>query len=152
MEEEAGQAIATTGPMRSAGVSIEGGKSESKRVEPQEKVIGFRRGLDDGRIRAARGTERAEVHSAGGDRQKDERGEEQVLPDRVGNERSAVLLRQFVILACVGRAFHETARHRPFVDSELQHHQEMQTHEADQQSLESRRRAARRIEKVLRRR
>src|SRR5258707_2924740 len=75
-------------------------------VEPKEEVIRFRHRLDDCRVRAARRTEWTEVHRAGSDRQEDERGKQQIFPYSIRNERSSILLRQFVVLGCVGRLFH----------------------------------------------
>src|SRR5262249_6305791 len=58
--------------------------------------------------------------------------EEDVLPDGVGEEGRAVGPRELVVLALVGRPPHHAARHRPLVDPELQHHQDVEGHEADQ--------------------
>src|SRR5882724_7350302 len=103
-------------------------------VQPQKEVVWFRRRLDYGRVRAAGRTERTEVQSACGHCQEDESGKEQIFPYRIRNKRRPIFLRQFVILGGVGGFFHETSWHRPFVNSELQHHQEMKTNETDQHS------------------
>src|SRR6266849_1901195 len=85
-------------------------------------------------VRAAGRTERTEVQSACGHCQEDESGKEQIFPYRIRNKRRPIFLRQFVILSGVCGFFHETSWHRPFVNSELQHHQEMKTNETDQHS------------------
>src|SRR6267154_4109368 len=101
-------------------------------VQPQKEVVWFRRRLDDGGIWAAGRTERTEVQSACGHCQEDKSGKEEILPHRIGNERRAILLGQFMVFAHVGRAFHNAPRHGPFVDSKVYDHQEMKTDEADQ--------------------
>src|SRR6266404_1595191 len=72
------------------------------RVQPQEEVIGSWRRLDDRRVRLTGWSERSEVRGAGVNRQHDKRGEEYIFPDRIGDERSALLPCQFVILVFVG--------------------------------------------------
>ena len=44
------------------------------------------------------------------------------------------MLRQRLVFAFIGGSLYDAARHRPFVDSQLQHHQEMKANEPDQQS------------------
>src|SRR5712692_2089066 len=110
------------------------GKQREQGIEPQKEVIGLRHCLNDRRVGTTGWTEGTEVQRAAGYSQKDERCEEQVLPDRVGNEWRAILLGQFVIFICVGRPLHQAAWHWPLVDAKLQHHQEMQAQETDQHS------------------
>ena len=125
----------TTGPMSRAGVSSAGGRNESNGIEPQEEVIRPRHGLNDRRIRLARRTEGTKKDGAGGNREQNDSRKNDVLPDRVRNEGHASC-GQCVVFPQVGRAPHDAARHRPFVDSQLQHHQHVQAHEPDQQSRE----------------
>ena len=54
-------------------------------------------------------------------------GKDEVLPERAGDERNAVLVRQAVVLLDVGGAANEAAGHRPLVDAELEHHPDVQT-------------------------
>src|SRR5262249_25909817 len=103
-------------------------------IEPQEKVIRLRHGLDNRRIRPACWTKWTEVEGASGDCQEDEPREEHIFPNGIGNEGFAIALRQFMVLAFIRRAFHEPSRHWPFVDSQRQHHQDMKGHESDQGS------------------
>src|SRR5262245_235514 len=110
------------------------GKQRKYGVEPQEKVIRLRHGLDNRRIRPACRTKWAEVEGASGDCQEHEPREEHIFPHAIGKEGCAIALRQFMVLAFIRRSFHEPARHRPFVDSQRQHPQDMKGHEGDQGS------------------
>src|SRR5882724_6259073 len=103
-------------------------------VQPQKEVVWFRRRLDYGRVRAAGRTERTEVQSACGHCQEDESGKEQIFPYRIRNKGRAIFSRELMIFVFVRCALDETSWHRPFVNSELQHHQEMKTNETDQHS------------------
>src|SRR5262245_48349854 len=86
-------------------------------IQPQEKVIRLRHGLDNRRIRPACRTKWAEVDGASGDCQEHEPREEHIFPHGVWNEGFAIALRQFMVLAFISRSFHEPSRHWPFVDS-----------------------------------
>ena len=66
--------------------------------------------------------------------QKDKAGEKHVLRDRAGHKRNAIFVRQLVIFLHVRRAANDSSRHRPFVDSELQHQEQMQADECNQRS------------------
>ena len=67
--------------------SFQRGRQERKhRIEPQEKEIRARRGLNDGGIRRARRAKRTEIDGAGSDGKQDEGREEEVFPNRAGNE------------------------------------------------------------------
>src|SRR6266403_3359769 len=103
-------------------------------VQPQKEVVWFRRRLDDRRVRAAGRTERTEVQSACGYCQEDESGKEQIFPYRIRNKGRAIFSCELMIFVLVRCALDETSWHRPFVNSELQHHREMKTNETDQHS------------------
>src|SRR5258708_23636232 len=103
-------------------------------VQPQKEVVWFRRRLDDRRVRAAGRTERTEVQSACGHCQEDESGKEQIFPYCIRNKGRAIFSCELMIFVLVRCALDETSWHRPFVNSELQHHQEMKTNETDQHS------------------
>jgi hypothetical protein len=60
------------------------------RVDPEEREIGFRRGLDDGGIRLSGGTERAEEERTGDDGEHDGRREDRVFPCGVRHKGYAV--------------------------------------------------------------
>ena len=96
-------------------------------------------------IRLPAGTERAEGDGAGGDGEKNEAGKNQILSDRARHKRHAVFLRELVIFLQISRAANDASGHRPFVDSEFQHKQQMQADEGKQQIRESQIHAARRI-------
>src|SRR5690242_138059 len=103
-------------------------------VQPQKEVVWFRRRLDDRRVRATGRTERTEVQSACGHCQEDESGKEQIFPYRIRNKGCTIFSCELMIFVLVRCALDETSWHRPFVNSELQHHQEMKTNETDQHS------------------
>ena len=102
------------------------------RVDPEEREIGFRRGLDDGGIGLSGGTERAEEESTGDDGEHDGRRKDRVLPYGVRHKGHAVLLDQLVIFALVSGFPHQAARHRPLIDAETQHHPHMQADAREQ--------------------
>ena len=122
-----------TGPISSAGVSISGGRQREHRVEPEKEEIGARCGLNDRGIRPAGRAEGTEDGGDDGEREKDAAAEEQIFPDRAGNEGHAVFVRQLVILLHVGGVANDATGHGPFVDSQFQHHQQMQADERDEQ-------------------
>src|SRR6267154_3184298 len=103
-------------------------------VQPQKEVVWFGRRLDNGGIWAAGRTERTEVQSACGHCQEDETGKEQIFPYRIRNKGRAIFSCELMVFVFVRCALDETSWHRPFVNSELQHHQEMKTNETDQHS------------------
>src|SRR6266403_2719288 len=103
-------------------------------VQPQKEVVWFGRRLDNCGIWAAGRTERTEVQSAGGHCQEDETGKEQIFPYRIWNKGRAIFFCELMIFVFVRCALDETSWHRPFVNSELQHHQEVKTNETDQHS------------------
>src|SRR5215472_12411869 len=119
--------MASTGPISNTGVSSDGGS-----IEPQEKVIRLWDGLDDRRIWPSGWPKWTEEQRARGNRQDNERCEEHVFPDGVGNEGGPVFFRKRVIFGFVACSSYNASRHRPFVNAQLQHHQYMETHEADQ--------------------
>ena len=51
-----------------------------------------------------------------------------------GTNGTPSFVRQFVIFLHIRRAANDASRHRPFVDSELEHQQQMHADEGDQQS------------------
>jgi len=93
-----------------------------------------RRRLDNCGIWAAGRTERTEVQSACGHCQENETGKEQIFPHRIRNKGRAIFSCELMIFVFVRCSLDDTSWHRPFVNSELQHHQEMKTHETDQHS------------------
>jgi hypothetical protein len=80
----------------------------------------------------ARRAEGAEVRGAQGDARDQNPGEKDVFPDRVGHERLAVFVNQIVVVLQIRRATDKASRHRPFIDAELQHHQEVQAYKTDE--------------------
>ncbi len=125
-------------------------KQAQHRVEPEENIIRPRRGLDDGGIGRAARSEGTEVDRAHGNREQDEAGEKQILGDCAGDKRHAFFARQVVIFPHVGRATDDSSRHRPVVDSQLQHQPQMQADEGQAAGPGSRTRATRRIAKASR--
>src|ERR1700730_16020822 len=99
-----------------------GRKIREYRVEPQEEEIGFGGSLNDRRIRLTSRSVGSEHGCANCNRGEDRRGEEGVLPHSSRYEWPAILLRQFVVFRQVRRATNDAARHRPFVDAELDDH------------------------------
>src|ERR1700678_113290 len=102
------------------------------RVQPQEKEIRARSGLNNGGIGRTRGTERAEIEGAGHDRENDEGAEEKILVNRAGNEWQAIFLGQCVVVLYICSLADYAARHRPLVDSEADDHQKMNRDEGDE--------------------
>ncbi len=101
-------------------------------IHPQKEIIGARSGLNDGGIGPSARPEWPEIDGASRYRGQNEGGEEQILPYRVRNKGLAILFHQLFILGRVRRAFHKASGHGPIVDAQLQHHQEMQAHQANQ--------------------
>ena len=112
---------------------FETGRQERQdRVDPEEREIGLRRGLDDGGIRLPAGTERAEEESTSDDGEQDGGRKDRVFPCGVGHKGDAVLLNQLVIFALVGGFPNQASRHRPLIDAETQHHPHMQADAREQ--------------------
>src|SRR5215471_1492917 len=109
-------------------------KQREQSVKPQEKIIRLGHSLDDCRIRLASWSKWAEVQRARGNRQDNECRKEHVFPDGVGNEWRPLFLRKRVIFGFVGCSSYNSSRHWPFVNAQLQHHQQMEAHEANQYS------------------
>src|SRR3984885_1705317 len=108
-------------------------KKREQCVEPQEKIIGLGRSLDDCRVGLPGGPKRTKIVGACADCKNDECRKEHVFPYRVRNEGLAIFLGQSVILGLVGGSPYDASRHRPFVDAELQHHQDVEAEEPYQQ-------------------
>ena len=60
--------------------------------------------MDDRRIGLAAGAEGAEDQGAHRDGSQDRAGEDEIFPERAGDERNAVLVRELVVLLDVRRA------------------------------------------------
>src|SRR5712692_1089167 len=108
------------------------GKQREQAIEPQKEVIGLRHCLNDRRVGTTGWTEGTEVQRAGGYGQKDERCEEHVLPDRVGNEWRAILLRQFMIFVNISGLADHAPGHWPLINSQFQNHQKVNGHKCDE--------------------
>src|ERR1700693_4958496 len=74
-----------------------GRKEREQSIQPQEEKIGTRGGLNDRRIRLAAGTKGTKMNRANGNRNKNEPGEHNVFPHRLGHEWYALLMSEFVI-------------------------------------------------------
>ena len=107
-------------------------KQREQGVQPEKKEIRARNRLDNCRIGLAGRSKGSKDDGAEGHRQQDATGKDQVLPDRVRHEGHTVLVSQFLVLLQVSLAPHQPAGHRPFIDPELEHHEQMQAHEPDQ--------------------
>src|SRR5882724_4561655 len=94
----------------------------------------MRGGLDDGGVGLAAWSEGAEEDRASDDREENESGEDDVLPDGRGHEGDALALRKLVVLGETGRAAHNPSRHRPLVDSQLDDEEQVQADERDEQA------------------
>src|SRR6266849_6064142 len=70
------------------------GEQREQGIEPQEKVVWLRRGLDNRRVRLAGRSKWAEVNRANGDCQEHKRREEQIFPNGIGEEGRAVFFCQ----------------------------------------------------------
>src|ERR1700722_6552729 len=107
-------------------------QEREQRIEPQKEEIRTRGGLNDCRIRLAARAKGTKVNSANSNCKKNETGEQNVLPYCIRHERDALFVCEFVIFLHVRGAADDAPRHGPFVDSEFQHHQQMQTDESNQ--------------------
>ena len=67
-------------------------------------------------------------------REKNTAAEEDIFINGAGHEGDAVFLRELVILLDVGGFAHDAAGHGPFVDAELEDHQQMEADESDEQT------------------
>src|SRR5579872_3855550 len=97
-------------------------KTRSFRSEPEEGEVRLGDGLDDRRIGLAAGAVGPEDDGADADRGDHGGGEDQVLPERAGNEGDAVIVGELVVLGDVGVTADESSRHRPLVDAKLDDH------------------------------
>src|SRR5271170_7436543 len=105
-----------------------------QRIQPQEEEVWTRSGLDNRGVGLAAGTEGPQVNCTEGDRKQYKTGKYDIFPDRARHERHAVFLYQLVVLLNVGGSAHDASRHGPFVDSQLQHHEQVDADESDQKS------------------
>src|ERR1700733_12023145 len=94
----------------------------------------MRRGLDDGWIRLAAWTEGTKIDRTGGDRNKNEAGEKNILPNRHWNERYSLLVGQVVVALQISSAPNDASWHGPLVDSKFQHQEQVQSDESNQRS------------------
>jgi len=92
-------------------------------IEPEEKEIGTRSGLDDGGVGTARGAEGTEVGSDQGEREENTSTKEKILVDGAGNKGNAVFLGELVIFLDVGGFANDATGHGPVVDAELEDQQ-----------------------------
>ena len=134
--------IAATGPVSIRKVSVHGGSNANNENSHRKKKSGRGTVWMIVGIGLAVGADRTLDRGDYEQRQDDQSGEDQVLLRRERHERLAVLADQFLILLQVGIASDYSTGHRPFVDSQPQHQEQMQADEGDQQRRESRRRAA----------
>src|SRR5438445_10482099 len=93
------------------------GQERQQSIQPQKEEVRARSCLDDRRIWLAARTEGTKMNRANGNRNQNEAGEQDVLPDSVRHERHTLLVRQLVILVHVGGAPNDASRHGPFIDS-----------------------------------
>src|SRR5258705_1105809 len=110
------------------------GQEREESIKPQKEEVGMWRGLNNGRVWLAAWTKGAEIHRAHSDRQKDKTGEQYVLPHRIRHEWHTLQMRQLAIFLEIGVAPDNAARHWPFVDSQFQHHQQVNADKGNQQS------------------
>src|SRR5437879_546710 len=73
------------------------------------------------------------MNRADSDRKKNAAGEEDVLPHRVRHERHALLVSQFLIFLQVRGAADDASWHGPFVDSQFEHHEQVNANESHEQ-------------------
>src|SRR5271168_704744 len=111
-----------------------GRKIRQHRIQPKEEEIWLRGSLNDRWVRLASRSVGSEHCCANGNRGEDRCGEESVLPHSSRYEWPAILLRQFVVFRKVRSATNNAARHRPFVDAELDDHPHMKARERQQHS------------------
>ena len=79
----------------------------------------------------AKGTEE---ESAGHHGKQDDCRKDSVFPRGIRHEGNAGGFGQSRVIAVIIRLAHKTPRHRPFIDSQAQNHQQVQAHEGQQQS------------------
>ena len=121
-----------TGPTSSAKVSSSGGISASAAKIQRKKKSGLGTVsiiVGSGAPVGPKGPNQAEHADHG---QRDESGEDHVLLERHGHERQTVLVNQLLILLQVGFPLDDPPGHRPLVDAEVDHHQEVDADQADQ--------------------
>src|SRR5208283_5942118 len=103
-------------------------------VQPEEEEIWFGNRLDDRRIRVSTGAKRSKKSGTGHYADDDCGGEEHVFPHRLRHERYTVFVCEFVVLLEVGGAAHDTSRHGPLINAELQHQEQVERNETDEQT------------------
>ena len=103
-------------------------------IEPEEEEVGTRHGLNDGRIRLAARAKGTEEEGAGHHGKQEDCRKDGVFPRGIGHEGNAGGFGQSRVIAVIIRLAHKTPRHRPFIDSQAQNHQQVQAHEGQQQS------------------
>ena len=110
------------------------GKQREQCVNPEEEIVGTRSGLNDGGIGTSGWTEGTEVSGNEGKRDKNTGAEENVFVNGGWHEGDAVRFDEFVILLLVSGFTNDATGHRPFVDAELQHHEEVKSNEGKEQA------------------
>src|ERR1700674_651885 len=93
----------------------------------------MRSSLNDCWVGLTARTKRAEIHSAGSDREKNKSGEKDILPNRLRNKRHTLLVCELLVILQVRCPPNDSSWHRPFVDSQLQDHQQVHSDESHQQ-------------------
>src|ERR1700693_84217 len=93
------------------------GQEREQRIQPQKEEVRTRGRLNNGRVRVAARTEGAKIDRARSDREKNETGEKDVLPNSTRHERHTLRTRQLVILLQVRGAADDAAWHWPLADS-----------------------------------
>src|SRR4029077_8813549 len=87
------------------------GQEREESIGPQKEKAGTWGSLNYGRIWLATWTKGTEIQRAHSDRQKDEAGEQYVLPHRIRDERHTLLMRQLAIFLEVGVAPDDASWH-----------------------------------------
>ena len=122
----------TTGPIRQRRRLHLRRQECQQGVEPLEEEIRLGNGLHDRRIGLSAGTVGTEHRSAQASTLTMMNAAKIMsFHTAYRHEGHAVLLRHLFVLLNVGRAAHQAARHRPLVDAQLQHHQQVYGDESD---------------------
>src|SRR6266852_2722209 len=101
-------------------------------IQPQKEEVGTRGGLNDRRIWLAAWTKGTKMNRTNSNCNKNETGEENVLPYRLRHERHSLLVREFLIFLQIRGAPNAATRHGPFVDSQFQHHKQVHADKSNQ--------------------
>src|SRR6266852_9901304 len=108
------------------------GQEREQSIQPQKEEVGTWGGLNDRRIRLAAWTKGTKMNRTNSNRNKNETGEENVLPYRLRHERHTLLVRESPIFLQIRGAPNDATRHGPFVDSQFQHHKQVHADKSNQ--------------------